>query len=165
MNMVDNQGYRFNVGIILVNAKGQVFLGKRQGIDAWQFPQGGIHKGESMTEAVYRELREELGLDPTDVTILGSTQRWLKYELPKQYVRMESKPVVFGQKQRWYLLQLQSCDQKVCLDSSQRPEFDSWRWAPYWEPLEYVIFFKRKVYERALHELAPILAQKIDPSE
>ncbi len=150
---VDYAGYRFNVGIILVNDDGRVFLARRIGHDAWQFPQGGVDAEESAVQALYRELKEEVGLDPEDVQILGSTRHWLKYRLPKQYWRPEVKPLVIGQKQRWFLLKMNCSEQKVRLDLTESPEFDSWRWVDYWEPVNHVIYFKQQVYKQALKEL------------
>lgn len=151
--LVDRAGYRLNVGIILINDSGRVFWGKRQGHEAWQFPQGGLAPGETPSEALFRELREEIGLDGEDVAILGVTKRWLKYRLPKQYLRHGSKPLVIGQKQKWFLLKLISSEQKIRLDLSDTPEFDSWRWVDYKEPPDLVIFFKKQVYVQALKEL------------
>ncbi|WP_207384427.1 RNA pyrophosphohydrolase [Legionella wadsworthii] len=155
--MIDRAGYRLNVGIILVNAQNRVFWGRRTGHDAWQFPQGGLSAGETSLEAMFRELHEEVGLDKEDVEVIGSTKRWLKYRLPKQYLRHGSEPLVIGQKQKWYLLKLVASEQKVKLDLSDSPEFDSWRWVDFHEPEGQVIFFKRQVYAQALKELEPLL--------
>lgn len=161
--IVDRAGYRLNVGIILVNASGRVFWGKRNGHDAWQFPQGGLLAGETSLEAMYRELREEVGLEKEDVEVLGVTKRWLKYRLPKQYLRYGSAPLVIGQKQKWFLLRLVSSEQKLRLDLSDSPEFDSWRWIDYIEPQDLVIFFKRQVYTQALKELEYLLKRRRTP--
>lgn len=158
--IIDRAGYRLNVGILLVNHTGHVFWGKRFGHDAWQFPQGGLAAGEEPLEAMFRELREEVGLEPEDVEILGSTKRWLKYRLPKQYLRFGTAPLVIGQKQKWYLLRLVSPDQKIRLDLSDSPEFDSWRWVNYEEPPGQVIFFKRQVYTQAMKELEQLLKRR-----
>ncbi len=158
--VIDRAGYRLNVGIILVNESGRVFWGKRQGHDAWQFPQGGLGAGETAVEAMIRELREEVGLEREDIEILGVTKRWLKYKLPKQYLRHGTDPLVIGQKQKWYLLKLISSEQKVRLDLSDSPEFDSWRWIDYQEPESQVIFFKKQVYAQALKELEPFLKKR-----
>lgn len=155
--VIDRAGYRLNVGIILVNAQNRVFWGRRTGHDAWQFPQGGLCAGETSLEAMFRELHEEVGLDKEDVEVIGSTKRWLKYRLPKQYLRHGSEPLVIGQKQKWYLLKLVASEQKVKLDLSDSPEFDSWRWVDFHEPEGQVIFFKRQVYTQALKELEPLL--------
>ncbi len=151
--VIDRAGYRLNVGIILANASGRVFWGKRQGHDAWQFPQGGLAAGENALDAMYRELHEEVGLERDDVDVLGVTKRWLRYRLPKQYLRHGTEPLVIGQKQKWYLLRLNSSEQKIRLDLYDSPEFDSWRWIDYHEPQEHVIFFKKQVYMQALKEL------------
>jgi putative (di)nucleoside polyphosphate hydrolase len=161
--MVDRAGYRLNVGIILTNESGRVFWGKRQGHDAWQFPQGGLMCGENAQDAMFRELHEEIGLERADVSILGVTKRWLKYRLPKQYLRHGSEPLVIGQKQKWFLLKLITSEQKIRLDLCDSPEFDSWRWIDYQEPQEQVIFFKKQVYTQALKELEHFLKKRRQP--
>ena len=161
--VIDRAGYRLNVGIVLVNESGRVFWGRRSGHDAWQFPQGGVAAGETAMQAMFRELHEEIGLEKTDVDVLGSTKRWLKYRLPKQYLRHGSEPLVIGQKQKWFLLKLVSNEQKVRLDLSDSPEFDSWRWIDFHEPEQQVIFFKRQVYTQALKELEPLLKSRRTP--
>lgn len=161
--LVDNAGYRLNVGIILVNTSGRVFWGKRHGQDAWQFPQGGMQQNETPEDALFRELHEEIGLEKNDVEILGVTKRWLKYKLPKQYLRHGTKPLVIGQKQKWFLLKLTTSEQKIRLDLSSSPEFDSWRWIDYKDPIETVIFFKKQVYKQALKELEYLIKNKRTP--
>lgn len=161
--VIDRAGYRLNVGIILINDAGRVFWGRRYGHDAWQFPQGGLACGENALDAMFRELKEEIGLDREDVEVLGSTKRWLKYRLPKQYLRHGSAPLVIGQKQKWFLLRLVSSEQKVRLDLSDSQEFDSWRWIDYFEPQDHVIFFKKQVYTQALKELEYLLKKRRTP--
>ena len=158
--VIDRAGYRLNVGIIIVNDSGRVFWGRRHGHDAWQFPQGGLATGETALEAMYRELHEEVGLEKGDIEVLGCTRRWLKYRLPKQYLRHGKVPLVIGQKQKWFLLKLVASEQKLRLDLSDSPEFDSWRWVDYQEPQEQVIFFKRQVYAQAMKELAHLLKKR-----
>ncbi len=158
--VVDRAGYRLNVGIILINDSGRAFWGKRQGHDSWQFPQGGLAQNETPEEAMIRELREEVGLEAEDIKILGVTRRWLKYRLPKQYLRHGASPLVIGQKQKWFLLKLVANEQKIRLDLSDSPEFDSWRWIDYHEPEEHVIFFKKQVYAQALKELEGLMKKK-----
>jgi len=155
--MIDGDGYRPNVGIILSNPRGQLFWARRIGQDAWQFPQGGIKQNETPEQALYRELWEEIGLQAEHVRVLGSTRGWLRYKLPKWLMRRNELPLCIGQKQIWYLLRLASSDRHVKLDLAEKPEFDGWRWVDYWYPLQQVVAFKRDVYERALHELAPLL--------
>lgn len=158
--MIDQDGFRQGVGIILVNTKRQVFLAKRIGKNAWQFPQGGIHEAETPEQAMFRELKEEIGLLEKDVKILGTTKRWLRYRLPKRLVRYYSKPICIGQKQKWFLLQLTSNDQSIDLTVTDNPEFDSWAWVSYWYPLTQVVAFKRRVYNLAMKEFARIVLSK-----
>lgn len=155
--MIDPEGYRPNVGIILCNPERKLLWARRCGQDAWQFPQGGIRSDETPEEALYRELKEEVGLEADDVEIVGCTRGWLRYRLPKRFIRRKSRPLCIGQKQRWFLLRLVSSESRVKLDLTDTPEFDDWRWVDYWDPLEEIVFFKRPVYERALRELAPLL--------
>lgn len=155
--MLDRDGFRPNVGIILCNADNKVFWGKRIREHSWQFPQGGINYGENPQEAMYRELMEEVGLKPEHVKILGRTKDWLRYEVPTTWIKREFRGSYRGQKQIWYLLRLIGRDSDVCLRASDHPEFDAWRWNEYWVPLADVIEFKRGVYESALNELAPHL--------
>ena len=155
--MIDSDGYRPNVGIILSNPLGRVLWAKRIGQNAWQFPQGGIRTGESAEEALFRELNEELGLLPEHVTVAGCTRHWLRYRLPKRYIRVHNDPVCIGQKQKWFMLRLTAPDSMVRFDAHAKPEFDSWRWVDYWHPLSEVVFFKRDVYKRALRELSPLI--------
>ena len=159
--MIDSDGFRPNVGIILVNSLGQVLWARRCGQDAWQFPQGGIKSDESAEQAMYRELREEVGLKPTDVEIVGVTRGWLRYRLPKRMIRRHSHPICIGQKQKWFLLRMLSGDQAVKIDCCDQPEFDGWRWVSYWYPLGQVVSFKREVYRKAMRELSPRLARVV----
>jgi putative (di)nucleoside polyphosphate hydrolase len=158
--VIDDDGFRQGVGIILVNAKRQVFLAKRIGKDAWQFPQGGIKETETPEEAMYRELKEEIGLFAEDVKILSSSRRWLRYRLPKRLVRHNSRPLCVGQKQKWFLLQLIGEDKRINLVDNESPEFDSWAWVSYWYPLSQVVTFKRRVYNLAMKEFARIVLSK-----
>lgn len=155
--MIDSEGYRPNVGIILCNADGRLFWAKRIGQHSWQFPQGGIQRDESPEQAMFRELAEEVGLRPEHVQVIGCTKGWLRYRLPKRLIRRGNQPTCIGQKQVWFLLRMLGGEDAVCLDSSERPEFDHWQWVDYWYPLRAVVPFKRHVYWRALHELAPLL--------
>ena len=155
--MVDSNGFRANVGIILCNQEHNLLWAKRIGQESWQFPQGGVKRHESLQQALFRELNEEVGLNRDDVEIIGSTRNWLRYRLPRYLIRYHKRPLCIGQKQRWYLLRLTSNETRVCLDRTEQPEFESWRWVNYWHPLREVVFFKRKVYACALHELAPLL--------
>ncbi|MGE0583170.1 MAG: RNA pyrophosphohydrolase [Steroidobacteraceae bacterium] len=155
-DVIDRQGFRANVGIVLMRDDGRVFLGRRVGGRGWQFPQGGLREGEAPEAALLRELREEIGLEPGDVHVAGRTERWLRYRLPAKFVRRHQRPLCIGQKQRWFLLRLARADARFRFDQTEEPEFDEWRWADYWEPVREVIPFKRPVYRRALHELGAI---------
>lgn len=155
--MIDPDGYRPNVGIVLSNQDGRLLWARRVGQDAWQFPQGGIRSDETPEEALYRELNEEVGLQPHHVELISATRGWLRYRLPPRYIRRNSKPTCIGQKQVWFLLRFAGDEGEVCLDNCDQPEFDTWRWIDYWQPLDEVVSFKRGVYQRALQEFAPIL--------
>jgi putative (di)nucleoside polyphosphate hydrolase len=156
--VIDEQGFRANIGIILCNQDKQLLWARRVGQqDAWQFPQGGIREEESPEQALYRELHEEIGLREEHVEIIASTRDWLSYLLPEQLIRHERQPLCIGQKQRWYLLRLTGADQDVRLDMSARPEFDQWRWVDFWHPLKEVVSFKHEVYESALKEFEGVL--------
>ena len=155
--MIDSEGFRANVGIILTNDQGQVFWARRIGMDAWQFPQGGIKKNESPKTAMYRELKEEIGLEPEHVELINSTDDWLRYWLPKRYIRQNREPLCIGQKQIWYLLKLTADETYLDLSYTSEPEFDSWKWVDFWRPVEEVISFKRQVYQQALKQLQPFI--------
>jgi len=155
--MLDREGFRPNVGIILINARNEVFWGKRIGEHSWQFPQGGIKYGETPEQAMYRELHEEVGLLPEHVRIVGRTRDWLRYEVPDKFIRREIRGHYKGQKQIWFLLRMAGRDCDVHLRATDHPEFDAWRWSQYWVPLDAVIEFKRDVYQMALTELSRFL--------
>ncbi|EQD51042.1 dinucleoside polyphosphate hydrolase, partial [mine drainage metagenome] len=105
-DIIDSDGFRANVGIVLMRRDGTVFLGRRTGGKGWQFPQGGVREGERLEQALYRELREEIGLAQADVEIVGRTAHWLRYRLPPRYIRRNRHPLCVGQKQHWFLLRL-----------------------------------------------------------
>jgi putative (di)nucleoside polyphosphate hydrolase len=151
--MIDKDGYRSNVGIVICNARNEVFWGKRVRQNSWQFPQGGIKSGETPELAMYRELTEEVGLLPEHVRILGRTRDWLRYDVPREWVRREWRGHYRGQKQIWFLLRLVGRECDVSLRASSHPEFDAWRWSRYWDPIDTVVDFKREVYKMALEEL------------
>jgi putative (di)nucleoside polyphosphate hydrolase len=155
--LIDSEGFRPNVGIILCNNQRRLFWGRRIGQNAWQFPQGGIQENESPEQAMYRELEEEVGLETHQVEIIGCTRKWLRYRLPERFMRKHCAPLCIGQKQIWYLLRAKCNEEAFCLDKTETPEFEEWRWVKYWQPVREVIYFKRHVYTRALEELAPLL--------
>jgi putative (di)nucleoside polyphosphate hydrolase len=153
IDYIDKDGFRANVGIVLASGSGEVFLGGRVGGRGWQFPQGGVNRGEQVEDALFRELNEEIGLAAGDVEVLGSTRGWLRYRLPRQYVRDRC----IGQKQRWFLLKLVGDESRIHFDATATPEFDRWRWTDLWTPVREVVYFKRRVYVRALHDLGKLL--------
>lgn len=154
--MIDEEGFRLNVGIILANKENLLFWGRRVGQDAWQFPQGGVNENETIEQALYRELHEEVGLEQKDVSIIAESKGLLSYRLPPRLVRAD-KPLCIGQKQKWYLLRLESTDDAIALERSHKPEFDGWAWVKYWYPLHQVVAFKREVYRQALTEFSQVL--------
>jgi putative (di)nucleoside polyphosphate hydrolase len=156
-DMIDVDGFRPNVGIVLLNDDGRVFWARRVRRDGWQFPQGGMRSDETPLEAMYRELEEETGLTAQHVDVLGSTLGWLRYRLPRQYVRYQQRPTCVGQKQVWFLLRFLGEESHLRLDASDKPEFDRWRWVDFWYPVQHVVSFKRSVYERALRQFVPLV--------
>lgn len=161
--MIDDDGYRPNVGIVICNKQGQVLWARRFGQHSWQFPQGGIKPEETPEQAMYRELFEEVGLSRNDIRILASTRGWLRYKLPKRLVRWDTRPVCIGQKQKWFLLQLQGNDTAINVQGSNPPEFDGWRWVSFWYPVRQVVSFKRDVYRRVMKEFATTLLVISEP--
>ncbi len=158
--MLDREGFRPNVGIILLNQKNQVFWGKRIRTHSWQFPQGGIDRGETPEQAMIRELHEEVGLKPEHVRIVARTRDWLRYEVPDRFIRRDARGFYKGQKQIWFLLQMVAPDHHLNLRATDHLEVDAWRWNDYWFPLDVVYEFKRGVYEMALTELSRFLPRQ-----
>jgi putative (di)nucleoside polyphosphate hydrolase len=157
--VVDAQGYRPNVGIIICNENNQLLWAKRTAMDAWQFPQGGIKPGEDLEAAMYRELAEEVGLHADDITILGQTQEWVKYVFGGTKTTRSGETYV-GQKQIWFLVRLLVADEKVKLDNTENPEFDEWKWVDYWHPAENIVPFKQDVYQHVLEHFEAILFEQ-----
>tara|TARA_B100000953_G_scaffold15618_3_gene13782 strand:+ start:3383 stop:3916 length:534 start_codon:yes stop_codon:yes gene_type:complete len=155
--VIDNDGYRANVGIVLTNNKKQVLLAKRFQQEAWQLPQGGIDEDETDVDALYRELSEEIGLSSDNVLILAKTPKWLRYKIPNNFIRRTNNRTCIGQKQVWFLLKLNSDEDNIRLDTHSEIEFDDWKWVDYWQPIDSVIDFKRPIYEDMLKALAPVL--------
>ena len=135
--MVDKDGFRSNIAIVISDGRGRVMFAKRLGQQAWQFPQGGVDKGESVEQALYRELYEEVGLEPSDVRIIQRSKKWLRYRIPVSMQRKNSIPLCIGQKQKWFFLELVG-----------------WEWVNYWYPINSVVSFKRNVYRHALQEFS-----------
>ena len=150
-DIIDHKGYRRGVGIVVSDGRGRVLLARRRDHRGWQFPQGGVRPGEAPRTAMYRELKEELGLKPTQVREVARMGSWVSYRLPARYRRSEGPPCI-GQKQLWWLLRLESGDEEVRPELADEPEFDDWKWVDYWLPIREVVFFKRAVYREVLAE-------------
>ncbi len=156
--MIDKNGFRANVGIIIINDNRKVLWAKRiRNKNAWQFPQGGMDRLETPEQAMFRELKEEIGLEPEHVSVIKETKTWLKYKLPKHLMRHHSKPLCIGQKQKWFLLKLAADESVINLQSNEKPEFKEWCWVDYWHPIDNIIYFKKDVYRRALKEFEKIV--------
>ena len=155
--MIDSDGFRPNVGIILTNDVGQVMWARRINQDAWQFPQGGINPNESAEQALYRELNEEVGLEEQDVKILACTRGWLRYRLPQRLVRTHSQPLCIGQKQKWFLFRFLGTDNQINIETDH-PEFDRWQWTRAEDMLASIVPFKREVYEQVVDAFRAYLA-------
>tara|TARA_B100000927_G_scaffold228424_1_gene188221 strand:- start:99 stop:584 length:486 start_codon:yes stop_codon:yes gene_type:complete len=150
------KNYRKGVGMVIVNRKGQFFLGKRIGADAWQFPQGGIDEGETPEVALYRELYEETGLKKEKVEIIDISKKWLVYHIPHVFQRSNKK--YDGAMQKWFLLRFIGEDgDDINLNATEHAEFDSWKWSDRKTAIKSVIKFKKKVYESILQEFSNIL--------
>ena len=121
--MIDEEGYRPNVAIVILNGENKVLWAKRVAEDAWQFPQGGVNEGESLKDAMYRELMEEVGLTPDHVEIIGQTKNWLRYDVPRKWLRRDGYNRYKGQKQIWFLLKFIGKDSDIFLTNSEKPEF------------------------------------------
>ena len=154
--MIDSEGFRANVAIVIVNPQGKVFWGKRCRQGSWQFPQGGVNKGETSLAAMYRELYEEVGLYPQDVEVIASTDHWFRYRLPGRYLGQKNINCI-GQKQKWFLLKLRVPSEAINLQATILPEFDCFTWVNYWIAPREVVLFKKQVYERALKFFAPMI--------
>ena len=154
--MIDPDGFRPNVAIVLMNDERRVFWAQRSNSDGWQFPQGGMRTDETPVEAMYRELEEDTGLMPSHVELIGSTPGWLRYRLPRRYQRHYSKPLCIGQKHVGFLLRFLGDESAFSLDRCDEPEFCRYRWVDFWYPVDNVITFKRNVYHKALGLLEPM---------
>ncbi len=148
--------YRKNVGVMLMNAEGGVFVGQRLDSEtpAWQMPQGGIDKGEDAKTAALRELEEETGVSQDLVTLVAETEGWIAYDLPHDIVPRIWKGRFRGQKQKWFLLRFHGTDAQVNIEVDHQ-EFSAWRWLPVAELVDNIVPFKRAVYEQVVAEFTP----------
>ncbi len=147
--------YRRNVGAMVLNRDGQVFVGQRRDMisDAWQMPQGGIDKGEEPGQAVLRELVEETGITADLVDLIAQSDDWLTYDLPADLVPRIWKGRYRGQKQKWYLLRFLGTDDQIDI-ATGHPEFTRWRWSPVDQLVANIVPFKRGVYARVIDSFA-----------
>jgi putative (di)nucleoside polyphosphate hydrolase len=151
--MIDEDGYRPNVASVIINKDNKILWAKRVNEDNWQFPQGGIQKGETPEQAMYREVYEEVGLSKNNFEILGRSSDWLRYDVPEKFVKTYWQGRYKGQKQIWFLLKFIGADDLINLNLHDSPEFDDWKWENFWFPLKEVVDFKKDVYSTALNEL------------
>lgn len=154
--MNEESNYRLNVGLIIVNTYGKVLICKRKNSNQWQFPQGGIDKGESPIEAAKREIFEEVGIKPSKIKVLGKIKDWVKYEIPKELAKKSfKKKGIVGQKQKWFIFKIKT---EACISFVNDPdnEFDDFAWVSYWRPIALIVSFKKEVYRNVLAELLPI---------
>ena len=158
--MIDEDGYRPNVASVIINKDNKILWAKRVDEDNWQFPQGGIQKGETPEQAMYREVYEEVGLKKNSFTILGRSADWLKYDVPEKFVKTYWQGRYKGQKQIWFLLKFIGSDDLINLNLHDSPEFDDWKWENFWHPLQDVVDFKKEVYSAALNELWQFIETK-----
>ena len=140
--------YRPNVGVVLFNQEGLVWLGRRAGSAepyCWQFPQGGVDKGEDLYDAARRELEEETGV--TSTRLLGRTENWVTYDYPADYLAKKPSRGWKGQKQIWFALEFTGDESEIRLDAHHQIEFDAWRWASLAETPALIVPFKRPAYD------------------
>lgn len=149
--------YRSNVGIMMVNEKGFVFVGQRldNNQNAWQMPQGGIDAGEDPETAAYRELLEETGVKKQDIRFLASSSQWLSYDLPEDLIPILWNGKFRGQKQKWFLFKFLGEDGDINI-ATEHPEFSKWKWISKENLLKEIVPFKKSVYENVLKEFKNI---------
>ena len=157
-DLIFDDGFRANVGIVIFNQKLQVFFAKRRYQSGWQYPQGGIQLGESPKKAMFRELLEETGLDKRSVEIIYVSDHWYDYRIPKKSIRKATNgTTVIGQRQKWFLLKLKGQSSNISLSPSPEKEFDSWKWIAPDLSIKQVIGFKQDVYKKVISEFMPFI--------
>ncbi len=148
--MTAKLAYRPCVGVVLVNAHGQIFTGERVDTPgAWQMPQGGIDDGETPDAAAFRELEEETGVTPKSAWLVAESPNWVRYDLPDHLVGKLWKGRFRGQKQKWFLLEFVGKDDEIDIFKHDR-EFARWRWSTRDEVLRDIVPFKREVYQQVI---------------
>ena len=149
----NNEGYRPNVAMVVINSFNKVLICRRKNTRTWQFPQGGIDNGEDIKKAMYRELSEEVGLSEDDVSLMGESEGTITYDIPKTIRAKVLGGKFKGQEQKWFLLKLNKDNCEIKLDNEAFPEFDKYEWVSFWQPLDKIVDFKREAYREALSEL------------
>jgi putative (di)nucleoside polyphosphate hydrolase len=147
--------YRSGVGVVLLNTRGEVFVGRRADLkdEAWQMPQGGIDDGETPQQAAFRELKEEIGTDQADV--IAESRRWFQYDVPPELIPKHWSGRCKGQRQRWLVMIFSGTDSDINL-STGHPEFDAWRWVPVSDLFELAAPFKRQLYLDVIGEFSTV---------
>lgn len=154
LQICDDENYRPNVGIMLVNNTGLIFSGQRIDNPAWQMPQGGVDPGESEIDAAVRELEEETGVKPDKIEILSVTKNWYYYDLPTKLAAQLWRGRYKGQKQRWFLVSFLGSDTDVNIHTKM-PEFTQWKWSTETELISSIVPFKLEVYRSVFDEFRP----------
>ena len=148
-----NEGYRPNVAMVVLNSKNKVLICRRTNTKTWQFPQGGVDDNENLEKAMYRELLEEVGLRKDDVQYIGESDDTIIYDIPKTIRSKVLGGKFKGQEQKWFLLRIKNDDHEIRLDYEAFPEFDTFEWVSFWQPIDRIVDFKREAYRKALSEL------------
>ena len=155
----DSLPYRPCVGVLLFNAEGRVFVGRRIDTpDAWQMPQGGIDDGDTPEVAALRELGEEIGT--SNAAIESATAGWLTYDLPDDLIGKVWRGRWRGQRQKWLACRFLGSDREIRLET-EHPEFDAWRWVDLDDLASLIVPFKRAIYEAVVAELGPRVRQAV----
>ncbi len=147
--------YRNGVGLVLINSKKEVFVGKRidNKSDAWQMPQGGIEDGEDEDVAIFREAEEETGINKKYIKILKKSDKYLYYNLPYKLQKKFWGGKYLGQKQRWYLAQFLGRDDNINI-STEEPEFSDWKWIKKEDIYNSIVNFKREMYNQIFEQFS-----------
>jgi putative (di)nucleoside polyphosphate hydrolase len=147
------EGYRPNVAMVVLNSKNKVLICRRTNTKTWQFPQGGVDNNENLEKAMYRELLEEVGLRKDDVQYIGESDDTIIYDIPKTIRSKVLGGKFKGQEQKWFLLRIKNDEHEIRLDYEAFPEFDTFEWVSFWQPIDRIVDFKREAYRKALSEL------------